>query len=79
MAKEEELKDLKTEVENVLKLRMANHQEKRDAADILLEEDLESDIRDSLVYAHTLLEKLDILLAVLEGVGNLLVEYETQN
>ena len=73
MAKEEELKNLKTEVENVLKL------EKRDAADILLEEDLESDIRDSLVYAHTLLEKLDILLAVLEGVGNLLLEYETQN
>ena len=73
MAKEEELKNLKTEVENVLK------HEKRDAADILLEEDLESDIRDSLVYAHTLLDKLDILLGVLEGVGNLLVEYETQN
>jgi hypothetical protein len=69
---------LQEKVEKVRSYRLTNHHEERDVADILLEEDLDRDSRDSLIYTHNLLRKIDILLEILERIGNSIIEFEIQ-
>ncbi len=75
---QEELKFFRGKVEQIRRYKLANHQEKRDIADILLIEDLEAESRLPLAYHHELLEKIDLLLGILEGIGELIIEFKEQ-
>ena len=46
--------------------------------DILLMEDLEAESRCSLAHNHELLGRIDLLLGVLEGIGELIIEFKEQ-
>ncbi len=78
MSKRNQSNKLKEKIEKVRSYRLANHQEERNVADILLEEDLSRDSRDSLIYTYTLLRKIDIILGILERIGNSMIEFEMQ-
>jgi len=78
MDKKEELRLFKDKVEQVRKHKLANYQEKRNIADTLLMEDLEVESRVTLTYAHELLERIDLLLGILEGIGELIVKFKEQ-
>jgi hypothetical protein len=78
MDKKEELRLFKDKVEQVRKHKLANYQEKRNIADTLLMEDLEVESRVPLTYAHELLERIDLLLGILEGIGELIVKFKEQ-
>jgi hypothetical protein len=78
MSKRNQSNKLKERVEKVRNYRLANYQEERNVADILLEEDLSRDSRDSLIYTYSLLRKIDILLGILERIGNSMIEIEMQ-
>jgi hypothetical protein len=78
MSRRNQSNKLEERVEKVRNYRLANYQEERNIADILLEEDLNRDSRDFLIYTYTLLRKIDILLGILEKIGNSMIEFEMQ-
>jgi hypothetical protein len=78
MNRQEELKFFRDKVEQIRRHKLANYQEKRDIADILLMEDLEAESRLSLAYNHESLEKIDLLLGILEGIGELIIKFKEQ-
>ena len=75
---QEELKFFRDKVEQIRRHKLANYQEKRDIADILLMEDLEAESRRSLAHNHELLGRIDLLLGILEGIGELIIEFKEQ-
>ena len=75
---QEELKFFRGKVEQIRRYKLANYQEKRDIADILLMEDLEAESRLPLAYHHELLERIDLLLGILEGIAELIIEFKEQ-
>ena len=75
---QEELKFFRGKVEQIRRYKLANYQEERDIADILLMEDLEARSRLSLAHHHELLERINLLLGVLEGIGELIVKFKEQ-
>jgi hypothetical protein len=78
MNREEELKFLKDKVEQIRRHKLANYREKRNIADILLMGDLEAEARLSLAHNHESLEKIDLLLGILEGIGELIIKFKEQ-
>jgi len=78
MSKRNQSNKLKKKIEKVRIYRLANYQEERKVADILLEEDLDRDSRDFLIHTYTLLRKIDIILGTLERIGNSIIEFEMQ-
>jgi len=78
MSKRNQSNKLKEKIEKVRSYRLANYQEERNVADILLEEDLSRDSRDFLIHTYTLLRKIDIILGTLERIGNSIIELEMQ-
>jgi len=74
MNRQEELKFFRDKIEQIRRHKLANYQEKRNIADILLMEDLEAGSRLSLAYNHESLEKVDLLLGILEGIGELIIK-----
>lgn len=78
MNRQEELKFFRDKIEQIRRHKLANYQEKRDIADILLMEDLEAESRLSLAYNHESLEKVDLLLGILEGIGELIIKSKEQ-
>ena len=75
---QEELKFFRGKVEQIRRYKLANYQEKRNIADILLMEDLEAESRLPLAYHHELLERIDLLLGILEGIGELIIKFKEQ-
>jgi hypothetical protein len=75
---QEELKFFRDKVEQIRRHKLANYQEKGNIADILLMEDLEVESRRSLAHNHELLERIDLLLGILEGIGELIIEFKEQ-
>jgi len=57
-------------------LRMKNTQEKQAISYIILEEDIEPILRQSLVCNVRLLETIDHLLGLLEGIGTIITKEE---
>jgi hypothetical protein len=41
-------------------------------------EDLEAESRRSLAHNHELLERIDLLLGILEGIGELIIKFREQ-
>jgi hypothetical protein len=78
MKRQEELKLFRDKVEQIRKHKLANYLAKRDIADILLIEDLEAESRRSLAHSHELLERIDLLLGILEGIGELIIKFKEQ-
>jgi hypothetical protein len=78
MERQEELKLFRDKVEQIRKHKLANYLAKRDIADILLMEDLETESRRSLTHNHELLGRIDLLLGILEGIGELIIEVKEQ-
>jgi hypothetical protein len=78
MSKRNQSNKLKEKIEKIRNYRLANYQEERNVADILLEEDLSRDNRDFLIHVYTLLRKIDIILETLEKIGNSIIELEMQ-
>ncbi len=78
MNRKEELKFFKDKIEQIRRHKLANYQEKRNIADILLVEDLEAEFRLSLAHNHESLEKIDLLLGILEGIGELIIKFKEQ-
>ena len=78
MNRQEELKFFRDKVEQIRRHKLANYQEKRNIADILLMEDLEVESRLSLAHNHESLEKIDLLLGILEGIGELIIKFKEQ-
>ena len=78
MNRQEELKLFRDKVEQIRRYKLANHLAKRDIADILLMEDLEAESRRSLAHNHELLGRIDLLLGILEGIGELIIEFKEQ-
>ena len=78
MDRQEELKFFKDKVEQIRRYKLANYQEKRDIADVLLMEDLEVKTRLSLAHHHELLERIDLLLGILEGIGEHIIKFKEQ-
>jgi hypothetical protein len=78
MNRKKELKFFKDKVAQIRKHKLANYQEKRNIADILLTEDLEVEFRTPLAHTHELLERIDLLLGILEGIGELIVKFKEQ-
>ncbi len=78
MNRQKELKFFRDKVEQIRRHKLANYLEKRDIADILLMEDLETESRLPLAHNHELLEKIDLLLGILEGIGELIVKFKEQ-
>ena len=74
MNSQEELKFFRDKVEQIRRHKLANYLTKRDIADILLIEDLEAESRRSLAHNHELLERIDLLLGILEGIGELIIK-----
>ena len=78
MNKQEELKFFRDKIEQIRRHKLANYQEKRNIADILLTEDLEAEHRFSLAHNHEALERVDLLLGILEGIGELIIKSKEQ-
>jgi len=78
MNRQEELKFFRDKVEQIRRYKLANYLAKRDIADILLMEDLEAESRLPLAYHHELLERIDLLLGILEGIGELIIKFKEQ-
>jgi hypothetical protein len=78
MNRQEELKFFRDKVEQIRRHKLANYLEKRDIADILLMEDLETESRLPLVHNHELLERIDLLLGILEDIGELIIKFKEQ-
>ena len=78
MNRQEELKFFRDKVEQIRGYKLANYLAKRDIADILLMEDLEIESRRSLAHNHELLGRIDLLLGILEGIGELIIEFKEQ-
>ena len=78
MDRQEELKLFRDKVEQIRRYKLANYLAKRDIADILLMEDLETESRRSLTHNHELLGRIDLLLGILEGIGELIIEFKEQ-
>ena len=78
MNRQEELKFFRDKIEQIRRHKLANYQEKRDIADILLMEDLEVESRLLLIHNHESLEKVDLLLGILEGIGELIIKSKEQ-
>ena len=78
MNEQEELKFFRDKVEQIRRHKLANYQEKRNIADILLMEDLEAESRLPLAHHHELLERIDLLLGILEGIGELIIKFKEQ-
>ena len=78
MNRQEELKFFRDKVEQIRRHKLANYQEKRNIADILLMEDPEAESRLLLARNHESLEKVDLLLGILEGIGELIIKSKEQ-
>ena len=78
MNRQEGLKFFRDKVEQIRKHKLANYQEKRNIADILLMEDPEAESRLLLARNHESLEKVDLLLGILEGIGELIIKSKEQ-
>ena len=78
MNRQEELKFFRDKIEQIRRHKLANYQEKRNIADVLLMEDLEADYRFSLACNHESLERVDLLLGILEGIGELIIKSKEQ-
>jgi hypothetical protein len=78
MNRQEELKFFRDKIEQIRRHKLANYQEKRNIADILLTEDLEAEYRLSLARNHESLERVDLLLGILEGIGELIIKSKEQ-
>jgi len=78
MNRQEELRFFRDKVEQIRRYKLANYLAKRDIADILLMEDMEAESRGSLAHNHELLERIDLLLGILEGIGELIIEFKEQ-
>ena len=78
MNRQEELRFFRDKIEQIRRHKLANYQEKRNIADILLTEDLEVEYRFSLARNHESLEKVDLLLGILEGIGELIIKSKEQ-
>lgn len=78
MNRQEELKFFRDKIEQIRRHKLANYQEKRNIADILLTEDLEAEDRFSLARNHESLERVDLLLGILEGIGELIIKSKEQ-
>ncbi len=78
MNRQEELKFFRDKIEQIRRHKLATYQEKRNIADILLTEDLEAEYRFSLACDHELLERVDLLLGILEGIGELIIKSKEQ-
>jgi hypothetical protein len=78
MNRQEELRFFRDKVEQIRRYKLANYLAKRDIADILLMEDLETESRRSLTHNHELLGRIDLLLGILEGIGELIIEVKEQ-
>ena len=78
MNRQEELKFFRDKIEQIRRHKLANYQEKRNIADILLTEDLEAEYRFSLTRNHESLERVDLLLGILEGIGELIIKSKEQ-
>ena len=78
MNRQEELKFFRDKIEQIRRHKLANYQEKRKIADILLMEDLEAENRFSLARNHESLERVDLLLGILEGIGELIIKSKEQ-
>jgi hypothetical protein len=76
MNRQEELKFFRDKVEQIRRYKLANYLTKKDIADILLMEDLEAESRHSLAHNHELLERIDLLLGILEGIGELIIKFK---
>ena len=69
MEKEKEKVELELTLDKLRLLRVKNTQEKQAISYIILEEDIEPILRQSLVCNVRLLETIDHLLGLLEGIG----------
>ena len=78
MNRQEELKFFRDKIEQIRRHKLANYQEKRNIADILLMEDPEAESRLLLARNHESLEKVDLLLGILEGIGELIIKSKEQ-
>jgi len=78
MNRQEELKFFIDKIEQIRRHKLANYQEKRNIADILLMEDPEAESRLLLARNHESLEKVDLLLGILEGIGELIIKSKEQ-
>ena len=78
MNRQEELKFFRDKIEQIRRHKLANYQEKRNIADILLTEDLEAECRLPLARNHESLERVDLLLGILEGIGELIIKSKEQ-
>ena len=71
---EEEKNKAELTLDNLRLLRVKNTQEKQAISYIILEEDIEPILRQSLVCNVRLLETIDHLLGLLEGIGTIITK-----
>jgi hypothetical protein len=69
-----ELNLLEQKLDKVRQVRLTNTEEKRTISNQILEEDIESDSKQILVHNFRLLETIDCLLGLLEGIGKILIQ-----
>jgi hypothetical protein len=69
-----ELNLLEQKLDKVRQVRLTNTEEKRNISNQILEEDIESDSRQILVHNFRLLETIDCLLGLLEGIGKFFIQ-----
>ena len=74
-----ELNLLEQKLDKVRQVRLTNTEEKRNISNQILEEDIESDSRQILVHNFRLLETIDCLLGLLEGIGEILIQNNRKN
>ncbi len=74
-----ELNLLEQKLDKVRQVRLTNTEEKRTISNQILEEDIESDSRQILVHNFRLLETIDCLLGLLEGIGKILIQNNRKN
>ena len=71
---EKEKEKVKLTLDKLRLLRVKNTQEKQAISYIILEEDIEPILRQSLVCNVRLLETIDHLLGLLEGIGTIITK-----
>ena len=74
---EEEKNKAELTLDKLRLLRVKNTQEKQAISYIILEEDIEPILRQSLVCNVRLLETIDHLLGLLEGIGTIITKRKT--
>ena len=54
--------------------RLANYKQRRQVADLLLENDLKENEISHLIHVHNCLKQIDVLLKILEEIGGILLK-----